>query len=319
MNELPQTLQQAILYFSDPDNALNFAVNMRWPNGQIVCPRCECDQTSFIATRRVWECKGCRKQFSVKVGTIFEDSPIGLDKWLCAMWMIANDKNGVSSYEIARGLAVTQKSAWFMLHRIRFAMQQQSLEKKLSGHVEADETFIGGKARNMHLDVYTRRLMEGRIAKGGPGGKAIVMGLLERKGQARVKVINARRKKQIQAEVRENVEPGSNLYTDSLMSYAGLSPDYVHEFVDHAETYVKGIVHTNGMENFWSLFKRTLKGTYVSVEPFHLQAYADEQAFRFNNRHTDDLNRFCIVASSVAGRRLTYKELTGKELDTPLS
>jgi transposase-like protein len=194
MTGLPATLHQAIQYFADPDNALNFAINMHWPDGEIRCPRCESAEHSFIATRRLWECKGCKKQFSVKVGTIFEDSPIGLDKWLCAMWLLANCKNGISSYEIARDISVTQKSAWFMLHRLRLAMQRGSIQKKLCGEVEADETFVGGKAKNMHLDELARRKMQGRMAAGGQVGKAIVMGLLERHGKARIKVLPTRPK-----------------------------------------------------------------------------------------------------------------------------
>src|ERR1017187_231719 len=242
------------------------------------------------------------------------DSPIGPDKWMSAMWLLGNCKNGISSYEIARDLGITEKAAWFLLHRIRLVMQNGSLEKKLCGTVEADETFVGGKARNMHLDKHARLIFEGKLGA-GPTGKAIVMGLLERHGKARVKVLPTRRKKDIQAEVRKNVEPGANIYTDALKSYEGMD-EYIHEFIDHAEAYVRDNVHTNGMENFWSLFKRSLKGTYVSVEPFHLQAYADEQAFRFNNRECDDVGRFRAMVSGIAGKRLTYAELTGKTLDT---
>jgi len=304
MDGFPETLQQVILYFQDPDRALAFAVNMRWPEG-VSCPRCQCDTVYFIASRRNWECKGCKKHFSVKVGTIMEDSPIGIDKWLSAMWLLGNCKNGISSYEISRDLNITQKSAWFLLHRIRLLMQNGSLEK-LNGTIEADETFIGGKSKNMHLDRRARQIV-GR----GPVGKAIVMGILERHGEARVKVVKTRRKHQVQAELRQNVEAGSTIYTDALKSYEGLD-EFVHDFVDHTETYVKGSCHTNGMENFWSLFKRALKGTYVSVEPYHLQAYADEQAFRFNNRKCDDVDRFRAMTSGIAGKRLTYAELTGK-------
>ena len=314
--DLPETLHQAIQYFADPDNALAFLVAMRWPDG-VVCPRCESKEHSFIATRRVWKCKACQKQFSVKVGTILEDSPIGLDKWLCAIWMIANCKNGISSYEIHRDLGVTQKTAWFMLHRIRLAMQQGSLEKKLCGIVEADETFIGGKLANMHLDKQTRmRMNHKRI--GGYDGKAIVMGLLERHTKkARLKVLPNVRQFHVRTNVKDNVEKGATIYSDSLRSYHNLPADgFEHDFVDHSVEYVKGLVHTNGLENFWSLFKRALKGTYISVEPFHLQAYADEQAYRFNNRLTHDLERFTTVVSNIAGKRMTYAELTGKELDT---
>ncbi|SPE35791.1 transposase [Candidatus Sulfopaludibacter sp. SbA6] len=312
MAGFPETLQQVILYFQDSDRALQFAVRMRWPEG-VSCPRCDCDTVYFIASRRNWECKGCKKHFSVKVGTIMEDSPIGLDKWLSAMWLLGNCKNGISSYEIGRDLNVTQKTAWFLLHRIRLVMQNGSLEKKLCGTVEADETFVGGKSKNMHLDRRARQIL-GR----GPVGKAIVMGILERHGEARVKVVGRRRKKEVQAEVRKQVEPGSSIYTDALKSYEGLD-EYVHDFVDHTEAYVKGDVHTNGLENFWSLFKRALKGTYVSVEPFHLQAYADEQAFRFNNRKCDDVDRFRAMVSGIAGKRLTYAELTGKTADMQTS
>lgn len=271
MSGFPETLQQVILYFQDPDRALDFAVRMRWPEG-VSCPRCGCNTVYFITSRRNWECKGCKKHFSVKIGTIMEDSPIGLDKWLSAMWLLGNCKNGVSSYEIARDFGMTQKSAWFLLHRVRMVMQNGSIEK-LSGTIEADETFIGGKSKNMHLDRRARQIV-GR----GPVGKAIVMGILERHGEARVKVVKTRRKKQVQVELRQHVEAGSTIYTDALKSYEGLD-EYVHDFVDHTESYVKGNCHTNGMENFWSLFKRAIKGTYVSVEPYHLQAYADERRF----------------------------------------
>lgn len=315
---LPETLQQAILYFADKQRALEFLTRFRWPDGKPTCPWCGSQENSFVSTRSIWKCKGCKKQFSAKAGTIMEDSPIGLDKWLPAIWMLCGCKNGISSYEIKRDLGVSQKCAWFMLHRIRLAMQKGSFDKKLCGVVEADETFIGGKVENMHLDKQVRRIMQGKGGR-GPKGKAIVMGLLERHGEARVKVVPTRRKKHVQSAVREHVEPKSALYTDALKSYDGLQ-EYEHEVIDHTEAYVRGAVHTNGLENFWSLMKRSIKGTYVSVEPYHLQAYADEQAFRFNNRGSkeqpvSDADRFTKALSQVAGRRLTFDELTGKGLD----
>jgi transposase-like protein len=259
----------------------------------------------YLKSRRVWKCRSCKKQFSVKVGTIFEDSPIGLDKWLAAMWVLANAKNGVSSCEIHRSIGVTQKTAWFMLQKLRLAMQQGSLEK-LSGEVEADETYIGGKARNMH-----KSKRQEKITGRGASGKVAVMGLLERHGKIKAKVVPDTKSGTLQVEVRKNVAPGSEIHTDALRPYRGLDPEYVHNVVDHAEKYVDGHVHTNGLENFWSLLKRGIKGTYVSVEPYHLFRYLDEQAFRFNERDGEDKDRFSKALGSVAGRRLTYNELTG--------
>lgn len=297
----PQTLVEAIREFADPDVALQLVASLRWPKG-VSCPRCGHGSPMFLQTRRIWKCRGCRKQFSVKVGTIFEDSPVSLDKWLAAIWLIANAKNGISS--LARSIGVTQKTAWFMLHRVRLAFQTGTFGK-LSGIVEVDETFIGGKARNMHKG---RRPVKGR----GTVGKAVVMGLLERHGEVRTRVVASTRKGTVQRQVREMVELGSGVMTDALRSYDGLSSDYAHRVIDHAEAYVQGNVHTNGMENFWSLVKRCIKGTYVSVEPFHLFRYLDEQTFRFNNRKGNDADRFSRTLGSVAGRRLTYKRLIGE-------
>jgi transposase-like protein len=305
--KFPKTLQEAIVYFSDPDRALAFAMLLRWPDGIVVCPRCGHNEHSFLSTRRIWFCKGCKKQFTIKVGTIFEDSPLGMDKWMTAVWLIVNCKNGISSYEIARDLGITQKSAWFMMHRVRAAMQAGSFAK-LSGEIEADETFIGGKARNMHISKRKRRIT-------GTGGKdkTAVMGILERGGEIRTVVVGSRRKNVLQAEVKKHVEAGAALYTDALLSYEGLATEYAHQVIDHAVKYVEGRIHTNGLENFWSLLKRSIGGTYVSVEPFHLFRYLDEQAFRYNNRkEMDDSDRFQSVMSNVAGRRLTWNELTGK-------
>jgi len=307
--EFPQTLVEAIRYFSAPQAAFDFMVKLRWPDG-VKCPRCGSQDVRFISTRKLWECKCCdkKKQFSVRVGTIFEDSALPLEKWLAAIWMIANDKNGVSSYEVHRAIGVTQKTAWFMLHRIRLAMQTGTFEK-FSGEVEADETYVGGKARNMHAERQRRR------GRGTGGiGKAIVMGLLQRncKGKpstVKIKHVPNARRETVQGEIFKNVEPGSQVFTDALKSYEKLGPDYVHEAINHAECYVRGNVHTNGLENFWSLLKRAIRGTYVSVEPFHLFSYLDEEAFRFNRRKDNDAGRFLSVASSVIGKRLTYEAL----------
>jgi len=307
----PRTLQQAVLYFADADNCLDFMVERRWPNG-VECPTCGRKDVRFISTRRLWECKAqhSRKQFSCKVGTIFEDSAIPLDKWLIAIWMVANCKNGVSSYEIGRALGVTQKSAWFMLHRIRLAMQNRSILKIGGGdsEVEVDETFIGGAARNMHYEKHRRRITET-----GTKDKTAVFGILERGGEVRAMVVPNRKKHALQTNITAHVKAGSAIYSDALMSYMGLKENYRHDVIDHAESYVDGQVHTNGLENFWSLLKRGLKGTYISVEPFHLFRYLDEQVFRYNFRSLEhDGLRFEHVASHLFGKRLTYAEVTGK-------
>lgn len=258
----PKTLLEAVTYFKDQTDCMTYLAARRWPNGVVTCPRCGSQTVGLVASRRVWQCKTRHPlaQFSIKVGTIFEDSPLGLDKWLPALWMIGNDKNGISSWELHRALGVTQKTAWFMLHRIRLAMQDGTTGGKLGGAVE-DETFIGGKARNMHADKRAKKI-HGR----GPEGKALVAAVLERGGEVRARVVETRRKQTLQKLVRENVAPGSSLYSDALNSYAGLGDDYEHQVIDHAESYVNGQVHTNGMENFWSLLKRGINGNYVSVD-----------------------------------------------------
>ncbi len=310
--EAPKTRQQAIIYFSDPDRCFEYAKKFRWPKGKVSCPRCGSEKHSFIKTRRIWFCYSCQKQFTLKLGTIFEDSPLGMDKWMAAFWMLCNCKNGISSMEIHRALGVTQKSAWFMLQRLRLALQDDFFGKKLgsgSGEIEVDESFIGGKARNMHLSERKRR-----ITGTGTKDKTAVMGILERGGKIRTTVVPNRKKHSLQGEVRKHVEAGAALYSDALLSYEGLATDYAHKVVDHAVQYVDGRVHTNGLENFWSLLKRGISGTYVSVEPFHLFRYLDEQTFRYNNRKDlNDGQRFALAMTQVAGKRLTYSELTGKD------
>ncbi len=307
MEREPTTLQEAIQYFSNPDKCLEYVVSRRWPNG-VTCPTCGNQKVTFLAKQSRWQCKTkhTKRQFSVKVGTIFEDSALGLDKWLAAMWLLVNCKNGISSYEIARHLGVTQKSAWHMVHRIRLAVRVGSIQK-LSGEVEADETFIGGKARNMHIAKRKRRIT-------GTGGKdkTVVLGVMERGGEVRTTVIPDRKKKTLQGEVKKHVRAGSALYTDELLSYDGLAGEYAHKVINHAIAYVDGKIHTNGMENFWSLLKRGINGTYVSVEPFHLFRYLDEQAYRFNNRRLNDGQRFSMAVSGILGKRVTFKQLTGK-------
>jgi transposase-like protein len=304
----PASLMEAIEYFADPDVSFRFMCSILWPTGEVTCPRCGSANVGFIKTRRMFQCKGCKpqKQFSVKVGTIFEDSPIPLNKWLTAIWLIANCKNGISSHELARDLKTTQKTGWYVEHRIRLALQAGTFSK-LDGEVEVDETFIGGKARNMHKHIRARK-----IHGTGGAGKVAVMGLLERRGDVRAKIVGDRSRKTMHSEVRAHVEPGTNLFTDAHKGYLGLSDDYLHQVIDHAEAYVKDEIHTNGLENFWSLLKRGLTGTYISVEPFHLFRYLDEQVWRYNHRKLNDRDRFFLAVAQVVGKRLTWKELTGK-------
>ena len=309
----PTSLQEAVIYFDNADRCLAEMVKMRWGAGPVACPTCGSVKVSFLKTRSLWECseKHPKRQFSAKVGTIMEDSAISLSKWLVAMWLIANAKNGISSYELARSIKVGQKSAWFMLHRIRLAMQDDSTDK-MSGEVEADETFVGGKVKNMHA-ARRQRFKGSRWA-----GKVAVMGLLERNGKngtsrVRARVIRGTKRQDLVPVIEQNVAPGASVMTDALLSYATPGDTYVHQFIDHMESYARGTVHTNGLDNFWSLVKRAIRGTYVAVEPFHLFRYLDEQAFRFNLRKRRDAGRFAAVASAVAGKRLTFNELTAAD------
>jgi transposase-like protein len=303
MKSNSSNLIDAVRYFSDPGVCNRYMLKIKWPSGQPTCPRCGGENIGEITTRSMLKCRACKKQFSYKVGTIFEDSPLGLDKWFPAVWCIANAKNGISSCELARALGVTQKTAWFMLHRIREAMRMGGLNK-LPGPVESDETYIGGEARNMH-----KRKREKVIKGRGSVGKRIVHGLLQRGGEVRATVIPVADAVEIHAIIHKNVEKGAEIFTDEHTAYAGLNRDFVHEAINHAEAYVRGVVHTNGLENFWSLFKRCIKGTYIHMAPFHLQRYVDEEAFRFTDRKTNDEQRFNAVMARVPGRRLTWRQL----------
>jgi transposase-like protein len=309
-----KTLTQAIRYFSNPDVAQEFFVKIRWPDG-VCCPHCGSVSVAYLKNQRRWQCheKHPRRQFSAKVGTIFEESPLGLEQWLVAVWLETSAKNSISSYELARALGVTQKTAWFLLHRVRHALHVGSFDKKMQGVVEADETFVGGLAKNMHKG--RRRMV---ITGGGGVNKTPVMGLLERHDGKKHSTVRAQVVPNIQRDtlhpiIHRNVEPGSAIYTDAMHAYRQLEPTYFHDFVDHVESYVKGAVHTNGLENFWSLLKRCIKGTHVNVEPFHLGAYVDSEAFRFNHRKGNDGDRFLLALQGVTGKRLTYKNLIGKD------
>ncbi len=270
MEQLIKTLQQAIQHFTDKENCRKFMIFVRWPDGTPRCPYCGATKLTWLAKANVYRCYEDHKKqkFSLKVGTIFEDSPIGLDKWLPALWLLCNSKNGISSYELSRSLGVTQKTAWFMLHRIRLAMESGSFKKMgFSGKpVEVDETFIGGKMKNMHASKKAKL----NLALRGDH-KIPVMGILDRyTRQVRAKVIPNVTRATLQAEILKNVVPVGKVYTDAHAGYDGLkAAHFVHETVNHMEEFVRGQIHTQGIENFWSLLKRGLNGTYVAVEPFH--------------------------------------------------
>lgn len=301
--ETPKSLIEAVRYFTDLRVCNDYMRSIKWPGGQPICHNCGSVSVYELSTRPVLKCRDCKKQFSYKVGTIFEDSPLGLDKWFVAVWCIANAKNGISSHELGRALGVTQKTAWFMLHRVREAMRSGEF-RKLCGTVESDETFIGGEARNMH-----KHAREKKIRGRGAVGKKIVHGLLERGGKAIANVIDAVEPGELHPIIISNVAKGSNLYTDEHKAYNGLHGYFVHEAVNHTLEYVRGQVHTNGLENFWCLFKRAIKGTYTHCESFHLQRYVDEQLFRFNDRKDDDRGRFINVMQTTVGRRMTWRRL----------
>jgi transposase-like protein len=327
-SEYPKTLLEAGRYFADPDVCVEFVRSMRWPDGA-KCPQCGGEKVSYLSTRRIFKCmaKDCHKQFSVKVGTIFEDSAVPLDKWLVAVWLVVNCKNGISSYEIARDLNVTQKSAWFMLH-LREG-DWGKLGGSESGPVEIDEVYIGGEPKNRHRrdwrarqNLPTVQTLDGLRPKwktGRASDKVPVFGMLDRETRkVRTQVIPEVKRSVLMDAILANVEKRSTIYSDGLRDYIPLKAmDFIHDTVNHVTEYVRGEVHTNGIENYWSLLKRGLKGTYIAVEPFHLHRYADEQAFRFNNRATkdnplDDRDRFMLAVSQISGKRLTYAELTGK-------
>jgi transposase-like protein len=321
--DTPKTLQAAIKHYSDEQVCIDAVARLRWPNGP-ECPACGHKEHYYLKTQKRWKCKECYKQFTVKLGTVFEDSPVSLTKWLPALWMLCNCKNGISSYELARDLGVSQKAGWFMLQRLRLALQDGSLMKVggKGGAVESDETFVGGKARNMHAKRRAQFKAARESSMTGDANlvnKTAVWGVLDRESRkVRATVVPKVNREALQTAVLDQLAPGSKVYTDEAKVYRSLPNDYIHEFVNHMEKYVNGQVHTNGLENFWSLLKRGLSGTYVAVEPFHLHRYVDEQVFRYNHRKDEngnklsDSDRFEKALSQIAGKRLTFAEVTGK-------
>ncbi len=294
----PTTLIEAVRYFSDPERCISYMTTLRWPNGAI-CPTCGRIDVSYLKSQQRFQCKSRhpKRQFSVKVGTIFEDSPLGLDKWLPAVWMIVNAKNGVSSYEIARALGVTQKTAWFMDHRIRAAMAYGGFDK-LDDPVEADETYIGGKASEKR----------GRFSN-----KSAVIGVVEKKKD--VGQIRAFATKHADATVampflRAQLKQGAVLHTDESRIYHRAKFEFLHESVNHSDDeYARGAVSTTTIDGFWNLMKRSIKGTYTHISAGHLNKYVDEHTYRYNTRALKDSERFNQWFSGC-NKRLLYRALT---------
>jgi transposase-like protein len=312
----PKSLQQAILFFANYENCHRAVVAMRWPDGVVCCPHCGSENVAYLESVRRWKCyeKHPKAQFSLKVGTIFEDSAIGLEKWLPALWLLTNCKNGISSYELARALEVTQKTAWFMLSRLRLALQDTHSGGKLSGNVEVDESYIGGKGRHLHA---SKRRRLGMVRGRSMAGKVVVMGLLDRHGKDGISQVRTEILRNVRTFMGTSVSISHPTPTSTPTRSRSTKTCTANTSITSSTTPKRtwdGNVHTNGCENFWSLLKRAIKGTYVSVEPFHLFRYLDEQAFRFNNRGGDDAFRFALALKGIIGKRLTYVALTGSEL-----
>jgi transposase-like protein len=297
----PETLVEAVRYFSNPDVCIAHVANLRWPNG-VICPTCGRVDVSYLESQKRWQCKSrhAKRQFSVKIGTIFEDSPLGLDKWLSAVWMIINAKNGVSSYEIARALGVTQKTAWFMDHRIRAAMEYGTFDKKLDSPVEADETYIGGKTRE---------------EKGRFTNKTAIVGVVEKKkhvGQIRAFATKQADATNTLSFLKQNLEEGATVHTDESKIYSRAKRTFIHESVNHSEKeYARGAISTTTIDGFWNLFKRSYKGTYTHLSPAHLDRYVKEHTYRYNTRMLTDGQRFTEWFANCH-RRLMYKTLINK-------
>lgn len=285
--------------FPDEQSCIDHLRSIRWKDGEF-CPYCGHDTVYRFSDHRTYKCRQCRQRFSIKVGTIFEDTKIPLRKWFMAIWLITSHKKGIASTTLAKDLKITQKSAWFVLHRLRHAAQTRSFNRPLAGVIEADETYVGGKAKNKHA----------RNRKGGQGGvgKAVVLGVLERQGDLRTRHVTSIR--EAKNEITANVFPGSTVVTDEHQTYRGLGALYDHHSVSHASgEYVREMfIHTNGIEGVWSQFKRQIYGIHHWVSDKHLSRYLEEMTWRYNRRDSGEGQRMNQLLGNVAGR-LTYKAL----------
>ena len=300
------TLIELARMFPDEEAARRWFEAILWPDGERYCPHCGTDNNHKCSHPKMpYRCRDCRKYFSIKTGTVMANSPLPLQKWLYAIYLELTSLKGVSSMKLHRDLGITQKAAWFMLQRIREAFKEMGPAVKFDGPTEADETYVGGLRKNMHRSAKDK-LPPGR----GTVGKTAVAGVKDRStGMVAAKVVRSTDAKTLQGFVRENVEPGADLYTDDATAYEGMT-DYEHGSVKHSVgEYVDGHIHTNGIESFWSMLKRAHKGIYHKFSPKHLQRYVDQFAGRHNIRDLDTLEQMVMLTEGMAGRRLTYKRL----------
>ena len=300
-------------YFADDDKARELLEKLRWKDG-VICPHCENDEAYKINAKApkgrkkrkgLYKCKSCRKQFTVTVGTIFEKSRIPLSKWLMAIHLICSSKKGISAHQLHRSLGITYKSAWFMAHRIRYAMTQEPLFSKLNGTIEVDETYIGGKAKNMH-----KRKREEKIKGRGVSGKAPVLTLVEREGRVQTRHIEHVTSANLRDVLLESVDQGSSIMTDESPSYSFVSDLFgSHDSVNHSQgEYVRESAHVNTAESVHALLKRGIMGTFHHVSKKHLHRYLTEFDFRFNLRKAEDGARTVKAIEQVAGKRLQYRK-----------
>lgn len=296
---------QLVAKFPNEKACLEHLKQLRWKDG-IVCPHCGSERKIYtFKDNKTFKCGDCRKKFTAKVGTIFEDSPLPLQKWFMAIYLITAHKKGISSLQLSRDIDVTQKTAWFMLQRLRYASKTKSFNRNLSNMVEVDETYVGGKEKNKHASKKTSG-NQGRSTK----TKTPVVGMKERDGEIRAETVEDTKSMTIKNLLVDNVVIGSKVFTDEYLSYRGIGFIYDHLYVKHnAGEYVNGIVHTNGVENFWSMLKRGIVGIYHHVTPKHLDLYLGEFTFRYNSREMSEEERFNMLLTRVQGR-LQYKELT---------
>lgn len=309
-NSLPDLFKA----FPDDATALRHFESIHWRDGAF-CPYCKGKRVMHFKDGKTHKCSDCRKRFSIRTGTIFEETKLGMHIWFGAIWLLLNRPKGIASTQLATDLAITQKSAWFVLHRLRYASRTRSFSRPLAGKVEADETYVGGKRANMH------KARQEKIGVGGDG-KTIVMGVMQRAdddnpAEVRAAKIRNTAVATIQGVVRENVALGARVMTDAAYAYRGLNGDYIHEYVNHARgEYARGDVHSNSIEGFWSLFKRQYHGTHHYMSPKHLDRYLDEACYRWNRRDTHKSERVDDLLERVAGLRLTYNELIDNGQET---